>query len=192
MAIQDRNPQGYESSGMSYGMRPKGGDAENKTEAVMEEAKRKAYEAGEEFVHEATDRAKSLFDEQKKRAADELDNVADAFRQTSDRLKERDSEIYAHYAQTIAEQVNRASGYIRHTEIGEMMEQVENMARREPVLFFGSAFAAGFLMARLFRSSGQRIRERAQTYERYPEETVRRVPLPPRTIVEDQTPYGAH
>jgi len=192
MAMEDPETGKSEYSGAQEGMRPGDGGSEGKPEyMMMNEAKHKAYAAGEHFLDEAAERARTLFYEQKQKAADELDTLADSFRQTGERLRNQEREIYARYADEIAKQVERASGYIRTREVSDLIGEVGDLVRREPVLFFGGAFAAGFLAARLFKLSGQAAQER-EPYRGYPSEADSKAAPSPELDIEEESPYGVH
>ena len=45
------------------------------------------------------------------------------------------------------------SGYLREGEPGTMMHDIEDMARRSPGAFIGTAFVTGLLVARFLRAS---------------------------------------
>ena len=54
--------------------------------------------------------------------------------------------------------------YVQRADVREMMNEVEDFARRRPAVFIGSAFAVGLLAARFLKSSREgeeRSRDRA-------------------------------
>jgi hypothetical protein len=55
-----------------------------------------------------------------------------------------------------AEQVDRASDYLYENEVKDLVRDLEGFARRRPALFVGGSLAAGFLLARFLKSSGER------------------------------------
>jgi hypothetical protein len=55
-----------------------------------------------------------------------------------------------------ARQVERASLYVRRNELREMVSDLEELARRRPAILVGGSFATGMLLARFFKSSGER------------------------------------
>jgi hypothetical protein len=52
-----------------------------------------------------------------------------------------------------ADQVERLSTYLRDSSFEDVIREAEDMARRQPLLFLGGAFLAGFLGARFLKSS---------------------------------------
>jgi hypothetical protein len=57
-----------------------------------------------------------------------------------------------------ARQVDRASRYVRGSELRDMVRDLEELARRRPAVLVGGSFATGMLLARFFKSSGERAR----------------------------------
>ncbi len=59
------------------------------------------------------------------------------------------------YADRAADRVERVSGYVRETEVDQMVDEARGFARRRPAIFLGSAATLGFLVARFLKSSSQ-------------------------------------
>jgi len=49
--------------------------------------------------------------------------------------------------------MERVSNYLQRTDVAELVDGVEDFARREPLLFVGGAFALGLLGARFLKST---------------------------------------
>jgi len=62
----------------------------------------------------------------------------------------------AELAERAARQVDRASLYLRRSELRDVARDVEDLARRRPAAFVGGSFAAGLVLARIFKGSGER------------------------------------
>jgi hypothetical protein len=82
-----------------------------------------------------------------------VERVGRALRATSDALEDEGEGRMSAVMASVAEQVERASGYLRDGKPGRMMHDVEDMARRNPGAFIGTAFVTGLLMARFLRAS---------------------------------------
>jgi len=61
----------------------------------------------------------------------------------------------ARYADQASDQVERFSGYLRETDVDEIIDEVRGVARRRPALFLGAAAALGFFATRFLKSSSQ-------------------------------------
>jgi len=130
-----------------------GGEVTGAIGAAVDQAKEKAGE----LVDQATEQAKPRLENQKERAADGLSSAAHALRQTSRHLREQEeSSPIVGYTERAADRVERLADYLREREIGDLIGEVEDFARRQPVLFVGGAFTLGLLAARFLKSSGQR------------------------------------
>jgi hypothetical protein len=55
-----------------------------------------------------------------------------------------------------ANQLERVSNQLRDKDVGELMQDAQQFARRRPAVFIGSAFAIGLLGARFLKSSRDR------------------------------------
>jgi hypothetical protein len=99
------------------------------------------------------ERATAQLATQKNRATDGLGTVASAVRQTSQHLREQQNETVAQYVDKAAEQLERLSNRLREKDVGELLQDAQRLARRQPALFIGGSFAVGLLAARFLKSS---------------------------------------
>lgn len=135
-------------------------------EDTIQQAKYKAEEYADRVQGRATEVARS----QKTHAAEELGTVAGAFRETGQHLRSQDQSAMANtvaqYTDRLAEQVDRFAQQLRQKDVNELISDVEHMARQQPAIFLGGAFAAGILLARFLKSSGtrQEMRTRRSYY----------------------------
>lgn len=90
---------------------------------------------------------------QKNRATDGLGSLANAVRKTSQPLRENNQDTIARYVEQAADQIERVSTRLRERDVSELMRDAERLARRQPALFIGGAFAIGVLAARFLKSS---------------------------------------
>lgn len=90
---------------------------------------------------------------QKDRATDGLGSVAQAVRQSTKQLREQQHDTVAQYVEQAANQIDRFSQSLKNKDVNELLTDAQQMARRQPALFIGSAFAIGLLGARFIKSS---------------------------------------
>ena len=90
---------------------------------------------------------------QKDRATDGLGSVAQAVRQTTQQLREGQHDTLAQYVEQAANQLERFSQSLKNKDVNELVSDAQQLARRQPALFIGSAFAIGLLGARFIKSS---------------------------------------
>ena len=100
-------------------------------------------------------------EEQKSTLSTGLISVADNIRALSSNLsagQQTDpiSRFAADYSQTAADKLRSAADYFNTHDIETMYRDVEGLARRNPAVFVGGAFALGFLASRFLKSSSSR------------------------------------
>lgn len=116
-------------------------DVKDKVGAQAEEAKKQAGE-----------QAKQGFDQGKGQVVSQISSVAQAFRKTSEQLREEDQGDLAGYTERIAEQVERVSDYLEGKGLRGVAGDLETLARQRPGLFVGGALVVGLVAARFLRS----------------------------------------
>jgi hypothetical protein len=143
----DALPRGGQQAGASRA----GGEQQGAGAKVAD----KARSAVSDLTSRAGEEVSSRLDAQKDRAAEGLGTLAHALRQTGHQLGAEDQLKVQQYVDSLAGQVERFSGYLRDRDVAEMIDQVEDFARRRPALFVGGAFALGLLGARFLKSTSE-------------------------------------
>lgn len=92
---------------------------------------------------------------QKERLADTLDTVALLIHQAGEHADLQDKAMFSGYVDKASSQVGQWSETLREREVTQLLDDTVQFARRQPMLFFSGALAAGFAGARFFRSSAQ-------------------------------------
>jgi hypothetical protein len=110
------------------------------------------------LVGRVRDQATAQLATQKNKATDGLGTVAQAVRETTQRLREGRHDTVAGYAEQAADQLDRFSEQLRQKDIGELMNDAQRLARRQPALFVGGAFALGLIGARFMKSTAPEAR----------------------------------
>ncbi len=115
--------------------------------------KQQALAGAENAKESAKHQIESVARVGKDKVVDQLDSVARVLRSTSDHLGgEENAEIFSQYAQKAGETVERASKYLREHEAVDLVGEVERVARAQPLVFFGGAFALGLVLGRFLKS----------------------------------------
>jgi len=112
--------------------------------------------AGNGLMDKVRQGATSQLSTQKNRATDGIGTVAQAVRQASQQLRIEQHDTIANYIDQAANQLEQFSTRLRDKDIGELMRDAQQFARRQPAVFIGSAFAIGLLGARFLKSSRDR------------------------------------
>jgi hypothetical protein len=111
-------------------------------------------ESASRMVDQTKDMLSAQLTSRTQQSAGQIDDVARALRETGKQLGE--SPI-GPYVEKAADQLQRASQYVRTADLDGMKRTVETFARREPLLFIGGAFALGMLGARFIKSSARHL-----------------------------------
>ena len=105
-------------------------------------------------------RVTTRVDEQKNRAADGLGGIADVFRNAGNELR-NENETLAQYVDMASDQLRRFADNIRRRGAADMMDDVNQFARRNPAVFIGAAFLVGVGIARFAKASANRANTRS-------------------------------
>jgi hypothetical protein len=114
-----------------------------------------AKQVATDLAVQAKDKIGSELDAQKDRAVGSIGHVAEALRETGRSMRTGDAAIAADYADRLADRIDELTGYVRNRPLSEIAADVEQLARREPALFFGGALAVGLVAGRFLKSSGR-------------------------------------
>jgi hypothetical protein len=98
---------------------------------------------------------RSRLADQKHQVSQRMVPVQTALRETAQQLRKQDQTTMGGYADRAADRVERVSGYVRETDVDQMVDEARGFARRRPAIFLGSAATLGFLVARFLKSSSQ-------------------------------------
>jgi hypothetical protein len=131
------------------------------------QAAEQAQQRAKEITSQAQEQAKSAVETRKEQAVEGLGGIAQAFRQTSEKLREEDNGMVAQYGERVADQIERLSSFLGERDVDQLLGDAEVYARRHPELFLGGALALGLLVGRFIKSSGER-RELARAGYHHP------------------------
>jgi NADH dehydrogenase/NADH:ubiquinone oxidoreductase subunit G len=85
--------------------------------------------------------------DQKAGFADRLGEVADSLHKSSEQFSGKQDWIAAAIERGATE-LSSVAGSLRDADVGDLLQQVQSFARRQPGLFIGASFAAGVGLAR--------------------------------------------
>jgi hypothetical protein len=90
------------------------------------------------------------------RAGETLSTVAAAIRDAGAGLRQDQPDI-AGFVDTAAERVESAGAYLREHGAGEAIDNMQQMARRQPALVIGGGIAAGLILGRILRGGASAV-----------------------------------
>jgi hypothetical protein len=105
------------------------------------------------IVNRIKESATAQLTNQKNRGTDALGRVAAAVRSSTQKLRDEEHDTIANYVDKAADQVETWSLRLREKNVNELLSDVQRLARRQPAVFIGSAFALGLVGARFLKSS---------------------------------------
>jgi hypothetical protein len=117
------------------------------------EAGHQAGQSVSALAERATGMGYQQADRAREQAARGLDHVSSTIRRVSMDM-EADQPALANAATTVADQAERIGEYLRTTDARQIVSNVENAARRQPLIFLGGAFVLGVAAARLIKAAG--------------------------------------
>ena len=147
------------------------GQAAEQARQQGQQLAQQARQRAGEWAKRGNEQVKSQLSNQKHEASQRLTPVQTALRETGQQLRKQRQGPVAEYADKAADQVERFSGYLRETEVDEIMDEARGFARRRPALFLGSAVALGFLATRFLKSSSEGGASEAYGYRGTPAAT---------------------
>ncbi len=118
--------------------------------AVVEDAVKRTGN----MLDDAKAAVRGMADSQKGKVCSRLGGVAQALHQTAREL-EKQNVTAGRYANLAAQQVDRVVGALKDRRVEDLLGDAEDFARRQPLWFVGGALAAGFMLARLAKSTDE-------------------------------------
>lgn len=138
----------------SMNEKPRADERGGGKDALVEQAKHAATNAAERAREQASTQLETPFDERKGRAVETIGSVAEAIREGSDKLKGVGP--LGEVAERAADRIEDLASFFEGKKAGDIVREVNRIARREPALFVGAAFAIGMIGGRFLKSSARR------------------------------------
>jgi len=135
------------------------GEVRRQASGVAEDVSRQVKEQAANLSENARDamsgagnKLRSAAEDQKNSGADFVAGIAAAVRRAAG---EFDNQIpqAGEYIRRAADQIDNTSDAIRQRDLRELLQGVQNFARRQPTAFLGATVLAGFVATRFFKSS---------------------------------------
>ena len=148
----DDRPQSPEEPQDQIGQFNQLGDRAREAGAAVKEIAQDASSRGAALAGEVADNVKdqalSAAEEGKEGIAEHLEDMAGAVHRSGEQL-ESQQDWLAQLVERGADELGNLASTVRSNDLRGLIGKLEDMARRQPVLFVGAAMAAGFAGARL-------------------------------------------
>lgn len=119
----------------------------------LAEAGQQATASASHLAERAADVGLKHADRGRELAAEGIDKVAQSVRRISSDMQTDQPQI-ANAALTAADQAEKVAQYLRQTDARQIIGNVEDVARRQPLIFLGGAFLLGVAASRFIKAAG--------------------------------------
>ena len=139
-------------------------------QSATDQAKEKVQEKAVEVKGQAGDRIRRELDARSTDAGEQLGHTASAMRRSGEQLRSEGNQTPAAMVTAVADRAERLGGYLTDANADQILWDVENFARRQPLLFVVGGATIGFLAARFMKASSRSRYERSNgsgTYGAY-------------------------
>lgn len=128
-------------------------DHSDHSNSRSEQSQERARETADNVKDAAWKQAQSQYEQQSGFAAEQTEKLASALRRMADEFDHQHQPAFSGYATKLADYSDSMSGKLRGKDLNSIVDEVQEIGRRQPALVVGGAIAAGFLLARFLRSS---------------------------------------
>jgi hypothetical protein len=146
-----------------YGTEPSAGDG-GTTEQMKEQVREKAQEAQDKArgaASQARGRLSEQVDQRSTQVGERIAGTAGDVRSIADELRSQGKDTPANLADQVASQADRVGDYLKGASGDRILRDVEDFARRQPVLVAAAGLALGFAASRFLKASSSRRYESA-------------------------------
>lgn len=131
-----------------------GKQAAEKAREKGEEVAGQAREKGQEMMDQAQTKAGQVSRTAEAKADQGVDRASEGLSTAADKLREQgqgQGGQAGHMAETAAEKLDSASGYLREHDTNQMVDDLEALVRRRPIESVLAAAGIGLLLSRIIR-----------------------------------------
>jgi hypothetical protein len=126
--------------------------------AGARETAAKAKAAATELAADARERVDKVATDRKDQAAQRMDGVGAALRESARKIEPQDPNI-AWFAHRTADRLQGVADYVRSRDFGALRQDTEAFARRHPAAFFGGLFVTGLILGNVVKAGRVRMDE---------------------------------
>jgi hypothetical protein len=130
--------------------------------SATDQAKEKAQQAtdqvrgaAEQGAQQARVQLRDQVDQRSTQAGQQASTAADAIRQASSHLREQGNDAPARALDSAAGHVERAGGWLQQADGDQILHDVEDLARKNPLAVVAGGIALGFALSRLLKASSR-------------------------------------
>jgi hypothetical protein len=151
-----------------FGTEPVYGTEGSTTDQVKDQVKEKTQVAQDKArgaMGQARGRISDQVDQRSTQAGERIAGTASDVRSIADELRNQGKDAPANLAEQVASQADRVGDYLKGASGDRILRDVEDFARRQPMLVAAAGLALGFAASRFLKaSSGRRYESGYQSY----------------------------
>jgi hypothetical protein len=135
------------------------GDGGGTTEQVKDQVRDKAQVAQDKargVVGQARGRLSGQVDQRSTQAGERIAGTASDVRSIAEELRNQGKDTPASLAEQVADQADRVGDYLKDASGDRILRDVEDFARRQPMLVAAAGLALGFAASRFLKASSSR------------------------------------
>jgi hypothetical protein len=99
---------------------------------------------------------RSELDRRSTDAGEQLSSVAQVMRHTGEELRSQGNEPHGKLADAAAERMEQVGGYLQRADADSLLSDVEDLARRQPLVAVAGGLVVGLAAARFLKASSDR------------------------------------
>ncbi|MBA3883292.1 MAG: hypothetical protein H0X73_11390 [Chthoniobacterales bacterium] len=119
-------------------------DVKDRTTAAAAEVGDRVKQQAKQAADKIKERGRGFLDEQKGRVAVEIHAYSAAARRAAERLEGESDTNLSQYVSTAADRLDQLGSRIQERDLGELVDDVEDIARRRPEIFLGGCSSPGW------------------------------------------------
>jgi ElaB/YqjD/DUF883 family membrane-anchored ribosome-binding protein len=141
---------------------------------VVDTAREKTADQAGQVVERGRGMMREQLDERTTQIGNQVGSASETLRQVADQARTQGNHQQARLAEQAADRSERISSYLIEADGDTIIDEIEELARRQPWLVAGAGILIGFAIARALKtSSGQRYEDRYGWSGDYRPRTVR-------------------
>jgi hypothetical protein len=162
--VYDTEPTyGTEGSTVEVGSTGVGGDTSDQVKDQVRETAQVAQDKARGTLGQARGRLSDQVDQRSTQAGERIAGTASDVRSIAQELRNQGKDTPANLAEQAASQADRVGDYLKDASGDRILRDVEDFARRQPMLVAAAGLALGFAASRFLRASSSRRYE--STYQ---------------------------
>ena len=132
---------------------------------VAAAVKERAGEQAQQMAERGRGAVAMQVDQRSTQAGEQLKSLSEAMRGSAEQLREQDQHGPARLAEQAAQRGDRVASYLSESDGDQLLADIEDFARRQPLLVAGAGFLVGMVAARALKASSSRRYESRSGYQ---------------------------